>query len=337
MLFALIMVALIRSFLVETFCVPTSSMEKTLLPGDFIIVNKMCYGARIPTTPIALPFFNQTIPFTQIKSYLNWIHIPYLRIPGFDKIQRNDVVVFNYPIETEYPVDQRSYFIKRCCAIPGDTLEIRAGKVYINNKPAEENENIEYNYHLKTNKGGLSKKLLDSLDINEGEKISGSGDYSFRLTEKKAVILKMLPAVSLLKMFYEKRGDLSDYIFPNDSRVKWNTDWFGPLVIPKKGDAINLNRTVLPLYKRIIEEYENNSLETRNDSIFINGKYGTKYCFKMNYYFMMGDNRNNSSDSRFWGFVPENHIIGKATNILFSMDKNKKGSSRLSRWFTQIK
>jgi signal peptidase I len=336
-LFALIVVIIIRSFLVEAFTVPSPSMEKTLLPGDFIIVSKLSYGPRTPITLLSFPFAHQTFPFTSnIRSYLDWIQLPYWRIPGLSEIKRNDVVVFNYPNEDDYPVDQRTHFIKRCVALPGDLLEIKQGMVYINDSLATEPDNLQYNYHVKTDKNILKESLLDSLDITEGGKISKNRDYSFSLTRKKAEKIKNLQEVSLTEVFCEKQGSYADYIFPNDEKIKWNVDWFGPVLIPRKGDTVKIGITNLPLYHRIIEVYEHNKLEVRNDSIFINDAYAKHYGFKMNYYFMMGDNRHNSADSRFWGFVPEDHVVGKATYIIFSLNKGSKGSSRWKRWFSKI-
>jgi signal peptidase I len=309
-LLALIVVILIRTFLAEAFTVPTPSMEKTLLPGDFILVSKLNYGPRLPFTSI--------------------------RIPGYSYVRHNDVIVFNYPVEDEKAIEQRSPFIKRCIALPGDTLEIQKGKAYINSRPAEDPENMQFNYHIKTNKNGLSEKLLDSLDITEGGKISKNGDYSLSLTLKEASKIRNISAVSRSEIFCEKPGLFADYIFPNTEKIKWNMDWFGPLVVPRTGDTLKIGVTNLPLYRRVIEVYEHNKLACRNDSVFINMQFARYYVFKMNYYFMMGDNRHNSADSRFWGFVPENHIVGKAIAVLFSINKSGKGSSRLGRWFSRI-
>ncbi len=310
-LLALIVVVIIRVFLAEAFTVPTPSMEKVLLPGDFILVSKLNYGPRVPFTNI--------------------------RIPGYSTIQHNDVIVFNYPTEDENLIELRSHYVKRCIALPGDTLEIRKSRVYINSVPAMDTENLRFNYHIKTNKNGLSETGLDSMGITEGGKISKNGDYSFSLTCKEAGWIQHAPNVIHSEVFCEKQGFYADYIFPNTESIHWNTDWFGPVFVPKKGDSVRLTASVLPLYKRVIEVYEHNQIVSRTDSVFINDKYSAWYVFKADYYFMMGDNRHNSSDSRFWGFVPENHIVGKAVAILFSLNKNRKGSSRWGRWFSWIK
>lgn len=336
-LFALIVVISFRAFIAEAFTVPTPSMEKTLLPGDFIVVSKLNYGPRIPITPIAFPFAHQSLPFTAgAKSYFDWIQLPYLRIPGYSEIKRNDVVVFNYPNEDDHPVDQRTHFIKRCIALPGDLLEIKKGRVLINKHISDEPENLQFNYHIKTKKIELNEQFLDSNEINEGGKISKNGDYSFSLTRNKANAIRKMTGINLVELFCEKERQFSDYIFPNDEHVKWNADWFGPLLIPQKGDTIKISIANLSTYRRIIEIYEHNTLEVRNDSVYINNAYITHYRIKMNYYFMMGDNRHNSADSRFWGFVPENHIVGKATYILFSINKSNRGGSRWKRWFSKI-
>ena len=310
-LLALVFVAVIRIFLAEAYTVPTPSMEKTLLPGDFILISKLNYGPRLPFTG--------------------------LRIPGYSTIQHNDVVVFNYPLEDGSSVEMHTHYIKRCIALPGDTLEIKKGRVYINSIPATDTENLRFNYHIKTSKKGLSENLLDSLGLNEGGKISKNGDYSFSLTYKEAEEIQKLPNVFHSEIFCEKQGQYADYIFPNAETIHWNTDWFGPLFVPGKGDSVRLVASVLPLYKRVIEEYEHNQVVSRNDSVFINRKYSDYYVFKADYYFMIGDNRHNSSDSRFWGFVPKDHIVRKAIAVLFSINKSGKGTSRWGRWFTGIK
>lgn len=333
--YAILTVLIIRTFFFQVFTIPTPSMEKTLLPGDFILVSKLHYGPRLPNTLLTFPFSHQTLPFTMLPSYVDWINIPYTRIFGFSEIKRNDVVVFNYPVEDEYPVDHRSHFVKRCVALPGDVLELKEGLVYINDTLLEDSATVQYNYHIKTSDETMNEDSLAKWGVTEGGKISKNGDYSFSLTKKTATKLERLPNVTLIEKFIERQGIYADFIFPNNEKIKWNVDWFGPVRIPKEGDTIRVGVANLPLYQRIIEVYEHNKLETRNDSIFINDQYASSYVFKMNYYFMMGDNRHNSTDSRFWGFVPEDHVVGKAISITFSI--NKSGDGEGSRWFKGIK
>ena len=338
-LFAVLLVYILFTFCFQIFTIPTSSMEKTLLPGDFIFVSKLHYGPRIPLTPLNFPLCHQTLPFSNIKSYLEWINIPYARILGFSKIKQNDVVVFNYPVEDEHPVDHRTYFVKRCIGVPGNTIEIRGGYAYVNDSLIEEPENVQYNYHIKISSGELIEDSLTTWGITEGGKISKNGDYSLSLTYRNALHIQSLPNVSLVEKFVEKPGMYADYIFPNNEKIKWNVDWFGPVVIPMKGDTIHIGITNLPIYRRLIETYEENKLEVKNDSIYINDSLAAFYVPKMNYYFMMGDNRHNSADSRFWGFVPEDHIVGKAMYITFSINRSGevKEENRKGRWFSKIK
>lgn len=248
LLVAVVSVLIIRSFFFEAFTIPTPSMDKTLLPGDFILVNKMSYGARTPLTLLSFPFAHQTLPFSNtLPSYLTWLQLPYWRMPGFGKVERNDIVVFNYPVEHEHPVDQRTHFIKRCVAIPGDVLELKAGVVYVNDSIVENNENIQYNYHIKAKGKIISDSLLLKNEITEWGKISKNGDYSFTLTQKKADSLNKNEEIKSIEKFCEKQGSYAEYIFPNDEKIKWNVDWFGPITIPKQNDTINIGITVLPI------------------------------------------------------------------------------------------
>jgi signal peptidase I len=247
---SLLIALLIRTFIFQVYKVPTASMKNTLKEGDYILVDKLAYGPRIPITLLALPFGD---------IYSDLIRLPYLRIPGFSKVKHNDIIVFNYPLETDLPVDLRKPYVKRCIALPGDTLEIKKGKILLNGKPAADEHACYEN-----------KNYIDSLQ------------YS--------------PA-----------------IFPNNSAIRWNADFFGPLYIPEKEKQIPLSKNNLVLYERIITVYEKNTLRSRNDSVFINDVYCTSYTFKMNYYFAAGDNRSNSVDSRSWGFVPEDHLIGRVS------------------------
>ena len=338
-LIAFILVILIRTFIFEAFTIPSSSMEKSLLIGDYILVSKIKYGPRIPQTPLSFPFSQQTLPFTDnVNSYLNWIKIPYTRLMGYSKIKNNDAVVFNYPMEEERPVDQRTHYIKRCIAISGDTLEIKQAEIFINSKKISSPEAAQFNYRIKTTNKELDPSRLKKFGITEGGKTSNKGDYSFNLTRAVADSLSTIKNVETINLATERKNSYSDFIFPNDEKFAWNLDNFGPTVVPKARDTIHLNMKNISLYKRIIEVYEKNDLEINHDSIIINNKLSDKYIFKMNYYFMMGDNRHNSSDSRFWGFVPEDHIVGKAIFILVSVDKTESflNKIRWNRCFSRI-
>lgn len=303
-------------------------MEQSLLTGDFMFINKFSYGPRLPRTLLSVPFINQ-------RFYTSLLSFPYLRLFGTPDVERNDIVVFNYPQEDEYPVDHRTYFVKRCVAIAGDSLAIENGQVYVNRKLSDSEEMLQYNYHLK------SDKLLDSVFIaryhlNEGGKISDNNDYSFTLTNALYDTLKSKTYILSIEKNIEKKEMWDEFVFPFNSHYKWNVDNYGPVKIPSKGDTIHIDSLNLCLYERIISVYEGNKLELRNDSIFINHLPATQYIIQQNYYFMMGDNRHNSQDSRHWGFVPEDHIIGKATRIVYSTDKLYHTGIRWSRIFNSI-
>lgn len=303
-------------------------MEKSLLTGDYMLINKLSYGPRLLRTVLSVPFINQ-------KYYSTLISLPYLRLFGSPDIERNDIVVFNYPREDEHPVDHRTYFVKRCVALPGDSFKIVDGMVYVNNELIDNGNNLQFNYHLK------SEKILDSAfiaghNLLEGGKISDNKDYSFTLTKDLADTLKSKTYITTIERNIEKKDMWDEFVFPFNVHYKWNVDNYGSLKIPAKGDTIQLDTLNLCLFEKIISSYECNTLELKNDSIFINGLYSTTYIFKQNYYFMMGDNRHNSQDSRHWGFVPEDHVIGKATRIVFSNDKLYHTGIRWDRIFQTI-
>lgn len=308
------------------------------MTGDYILVNKFKFGSRLPFTPLALPFFHQYLPFTEnTKSFLDWIELPYFRIFGGINIKRNDVVVFNYPLDDDFPIDQRTYFIKRCVAFPGDTLAVLKGQVFINGQYADDTSKLQFNYKLICNTDIISQDTLSALEITEGGRMSNKGEFWFTLDDKSKEKLALQKNILSIEKQCNLKETYNDFLFPENEKFLWNLDFYGPLVIPKQGDSVRLTIDSLAMYKRIIVNYEKNDLFIRNDSIFINKKFATFYTFKMNYYFMMGDNRHNSTDSRFWGFVPENHLVGKASFVFLSIDKtNGKSKLRWNRFFKSI-
>ncbi len=378
-IFAVIAATIIRMFLVEAYTIPTSSMEKSLLVGDFLFVSKFAYGPKVPNTPIAFPFVHHTMPLTQqSKSYLEWIKLPYYRFGGFGDVQRDDAVVFNYPggdtvvlerqnedyyrivrdAEREFknrfperyypgmgrqavwknynvtarPVDKRENYIKRCVALPGDTLEIRDQQVYIDGQKGENPEEMQFSYRIETKGMPLSDRVLRDLNVSQEDIRNYKMTGYLHLTQEKADKLAQIQVVSKLERNSIPDGTWDPNIFPFDSRYNWNVDNFGPLYIPEAGATVKLTMDNLPLYEKIIGTYEGNDLEVKDEEIFINGEKADSYTFKYDYYWMMGDNRHNSADSRFWGFVPEDHVVGKAVFVWLSLDKDKSLFGGKIRW-----
>ncbi|MDQ3048427.1 MAG: signal peptidase I [Bacteroidota bacterium] len=336
-LFAFVTIILFRIFFFEAFTIPSASMEQSLLTGDYILVSKLSYGPRVPSTPLAIPFVHQRMPFSETgNSYLDWIKIPYLRLFGPPDIDHGDVVVFHFPIEDEHPVDQRTFYIKRCVGLAGDTIEIRQGQVYINGVYKDHPDKLQYDYKVLTDTDTIDSEALNQVGIAQGGRMK-KGEFWFALTQEKLEAIKKIPNVKDIQPLLEKKGSYSDYMFPENEHFLWNVDFFGPLYIPKAGDSVKLSADSLPLYERIIRVYEENDLRVSKDSIFINGKLATHYTFKMNYFFMMGDNRHLSADSRFWGFLPEDHVVGKTVLVLMSVDKKEEETSiRWDRWFKRV-
>ncbi|HPH81755.1 MAG TPA: signal peptidase I [Flavobacteriales bacterium] len=381
--FAVVVATIVRTFFFEAFTIPTSSMEKTLLVGDFLFVSKVSYGAKTPNTPLTIPFTHHTMPFTEtVPSYSEWIELPYFRFPGFGKVQNNDIVVFNYPDgdtvslnmqNISYyrlvrslgwenvnspekinpyngkpfgkvaarPVDKRDNYVKRCVAIAGDKLEIKNKQLYVNDQKAQNPEMMQFSYDVQFNTMDTPKKLFDKLDITDAEKynnIANANLWQIHLNNGNKAKLQNSPNLVQLGERMDPAGMYDPDIFPNAPSYSWNKDNYGPLVIPKAGVQVAIDTHSIHLYKRIISVYEGNDLKINGNQILINGAPATSYTFKQDYYFMMGDNRHNSADSRFWGFVPHDHIVGKAVFIWLSRSTNRSFPNiRTERVFSFIR
>ena len=340
-IFAVIAATLIRTFFVEAYTIPTPSMERSLLVGDFLFVSKLNYGPRIPMTPIAFPFAHNVMPLLGTKSYWDGLELPYYRLPGFSHVKKGDVVVFNYPQDTinNRPVDKRENYIKRCQGAPGDTLSVVDAQVYVNGKAAPNPPGEQTEYTYKSVGQDINPQVSADLNITYYQ----DGGLP-AMTQGSANILKGYPNIKNLAPKISTKGipDPSNPVFPLAFYIPvkltdklpiyhWNVDNFGPIIIPKKGWTVKLDSITFPLYERAIAEYEHNKVEVNGKDILINGVKTNTYPFKMNYYWMMGDNRHDSEDSRYWGFVPEDHIVGKALFIWMSWDDNGSFFSKI-RW-----
>lgn len=379
--FAVVAATLIRTFLFEAYTIPTPSMERTLLVNDFLFVNKVAYGPRVPKTPLSFPFVHNLMPFSQTASYLKWIQLPYSRIKGYEKVERNDVVVFNFPmgdtvinhpdygskipyydvLRKDYkgnrdalmadwgdkilvhPMDKADNYIKRCVGIGGDKLEIKKGVLYINDSIAHQPVGSQTTYHVVTNGTPIDftnleentgielrwdvSKEADVMQLNA--QFSADSSYILNMSEQDAGAFRKMKNVKSVEIYQLDYADL----FPFDNTLNWTIDNYGPLTIPKAGATVTLNRQNLSLYQRIITVYEGHTLSLQDNDILVDGKKTNNYTFKYNYYWMMGDNRHNSQDSRFWGFVPETYVVGKASFIWFSWENGP----RWKRLFSNIK
>ena len=408
LVFSLVAVYFINLFLFQNYVIPSSSLEKSLLTGDYLFVSKVSYGPRIPQTPLTMPLTQHTLPLIQAKSYIEWPHWDYRRMKGLGKVQLNDIVVFNYPagdtIVTEpayqsfdyygmvyslgqqiyeqnfadavnpanlnrqeqydyfkmiynlgrnyiannpntygsidsRPTDRRENYVKRCVGLSGQTLQIKNRIIYLNGKANKEPDNVQYTYYVKL-KGNLPDDFMHDLGISMEDLTSLNQNGYLPLTKKAAKALSarkdLVASVRLNTDQYV--GDL----YPLNAVTGWTRDNYGPVWIPQKGKSIRLTMDNIAVYERPIRIYEGNDLEVKNGHIYINGKIANSYTFKMDYYWMMGDNRHNSADSRYWGFVPEDHIVGKPIFIWWSSDPDRKGFegvrwSRLFRWVDNIK
>ena len=319
-IFALIAATIIRGLLFSAYAIPTGSMEGTLLTGDYLFVSKLSYGPRMPITPISIPFLESRIGDSKIKTYWEGIQLPYFRFPGLGDVKRGDVVVFNYPPDAgNNPVDMRVHYIKRCLGTPGDVVSIINSKIYINNELFENAPETQSSYLVKTDGNSLNPELLKELDIEIFQQLSIS-NYVMIIPPASFENFKNRQNIRSITEIIAAKGVYDEAVFPHSNLFKWNQDNFGPIIIPKKGQTVKLNDSTMALYRTAIEIYENNKVEVTAGNITINGKIADSYTFKMDYYWMMGDNRHNSEDSRYWGFVPEDHIVGKAMITWLSND-----------------
>ncbi|HEY4652879.1 MAG TPA: signal peptidase I [Cyclobacteriaceae bacterium] len=355
-LFAVIAATLIRWLIMEAYTIPTPSMENSLLVGDFLFVSKFHYGTRTTTTPLQVPLTHQKIWFTSIPSYLEWIKLPQYRLPGITKVKRNDVVVFNVPPlelndNIDYPVDLKTNYIKRCVAIPGDTLQVINHQVYINGLTGENPPLMQFSYLVKA-RSEINERVFEKYDISEASinsRENGLVLYQMQLRPGVAEELEALPFIedveiatmnSFGKLEPRTPESVEYNIFPDAKMFPWNGDFYGPLVIPAKGMTIQINDTTLTMYGSTIRDYDHNyDVRIEGNRLIIDGQEVTEYTFKQNYYFMMGDNRHNSLDSRYWGFVPADHIVGKAFFIWLSLDRDAGllNKIRWSRFFRLIR
>jgi signal peptidase I len=404
LVFAIVIATIVHNYILQPFVIPTGSLEKTLRVGDFLLVSKFHYGARIPSTVISFPMVHDTIPILKTRSYMKKPQLPYIRIPGFQEIKNNDIVVFNWPADTVRkffvkekgvikPRDKKSNYVKRAIGIPGDTLEIKDGVVFLNGKENKLPERAKPLYtYIIFSKDGVSSSKLKNLEIdgfirkfiirnlsqvsynslkdnilsisntNENEYLIYTNDQGIPIKKVRELSLDIREIIDNEKELsltfndakkirnsnefdtiyrsIEKTNYINSVFFPGNKRFNWNNDQLGPIYIPKAGKKIKLTINDLPLYKKIIRDYENNEVEVVDNNIYINGEISSNYTFKQNYYWMMGDNRYNSEDSRVWGFVPFDHVLGKPVFIWMSVDGLFNGISnwkfRWDRIFTTI-
>lgn len=423
--FALVAVYFVNIYVFQNYQIPSSSLEKSLLVGDFLYVSKMSYGPRVPNTPLSMPLTQHTLPFFNTKSYVEWPQWKYKRVPGFGKVKLNDIVVFNFPAgdtvalgvqETDFyslaynqgksiysapvnmdslsrkqqkavydlyynagreyilshpreygkvtwrPVDRRENYVKRCVGLPGDTLQIVDGQVMIDGKAIENPENLQFNYFVQTTGPYITEQMFRDLGISKADQylMTGDGSYDNGLAEigldsrNAQGMLNPVYHLPLTKKMYDTLSankkliskiimepeDYSGQMYPQNLYTRWDRNNYGPIWIPAKGATITLTPDNLPIYERCIAVYEGNKLEEKEDGIYINGVKTDKYTFQMDYYWMMGDNRHNSADSRYWGFVPEDHVVGKPMVVWLSLDKDRgwfDGKIRWNRLFKWVK
>jgi signal peptidase I len=392
LIFAVIAVTLINTFLFQNYKIPTGSMEKSLRIGDHLFVSKVAYGPRVPNTPIAFPFTQHTIPIIKTRSWSNIITRPYKRLSGFGELERFDAVVFNFPAgdtvvignsiayedivrqrsnqlesEDQYrigevktkeeyavlarnavweesdivvrPVDRRENYVKRCVGIPGDIIEVIGGLLHVNGNAIEDNGTQQMAYFVYTNGTKINPKAFERLNIPPSAQRMYGSNYLLHITKETATKLSGFANVTELRMDLRRSGEYASHIFPHNPAYPWNEDFYGPLQIPAAGMTVKLDSNSIDIYRRVIDVYEENDFEETEEGYYINGELTDSYTFKMDYYWMMGDNRHDSADSRYWGFVPIDHVVGKPKFIWLSIENEAKGLKkiRLKRMFKKIK
>jgi len=343
--FAIIVATILKWGLLSAFTIPTPSMEGSLLVGDYLFVSKIHYGPRTPVTPLQVPLTHQRIPLLNISSYLDWIQLPSLRLPGFRDVKRNEPVVFNYPGnpnvpgEEDHPVDLKTYYVKRCVAIPGDVLEIKDMQLYINGEMSPNPSEMQVSYKV-TSPVPVNRRVFMRNGIWDVANWGVNTYYIKGAMAKDIEKLSSIPNLTIEKLSVDpmsrtlkawKPGEGQVNVFPDGAELSWNEDNYGPLMIPAEGSTIKVNHENLLKYGFFIKNYEGlKNVEVDGETLTIDGAQVSEYTFNQNYYFMIGDNRHNSIDSRFWGFVPEDHVMGKPLFVWMSIDSNQS-------WFRKIR